>query len=127
MSAHDTAHAVADHAHGDGHGHGEHDFAHPMPVKTLLAVFFALIILTALTVGQASLHLGNLEVWICLAIATVKAALVMAYFMHMRHDKPFNVVVFLASFLFVALFLGFTLMDRSQYEETLDVNTTQLQ
>lgn len=124
MSAHDS-HGT--HASHDGHGHGDaHDFAHPMPVWQLLAVFFALIFFTILTVAQASMHLGAWEVWICLFIATIKATLVIAYFMHLRYDKSYNAVVFLASFLFVAIFMGFTLMDRSQYEETLDVNTTQL-
>ncbi len=111
MNAHDT--------HADGHG--PHDFAHPMPVKTLLAVFFALVFLTVLTVAQAQLHLGSWEVWISLFIATIKASLVMWFFMHLQHDKPFNRVVFFASFLFVALFLGFTLMDRAQYEERLEL------
>ena len=98
MSAHDHA--------DDGH-----DFAHPMPVSVLLGVFFALVFLTIVTVAQASFDFGNWDVAIVMVIATIKAALVMAFFMHLAFDKPFNVIVFLGSFVFVALFVIFTLSD----------------
>lgn len=95
------------------HGHTEdgHDFAHPMPVAVLLAVFFALVFLTIVTVAQASFDFGTWDVAIVMVIATIKAALVMAFFMHLAFDKPFNVIVFLGSFVFVALFVIFTLSD----------------
>jgi cytochrome c oxidase subunit 4 len=37
--------------------------------------------------------------------------LVMAFFMHLAFDKPFNVIVFLGSFVFVGIFVSFTLSD----------------
>lgn len=99
-------------AHGDdSHGHGEHDFAHPLPIPVLLAVFAALVVLTGITVGQASFDMGSFDVVIVMVIATIKASLVMAFFMHMAYDKPFNVICFLGSFVFVALFVIFTLGD----------------
>ena len=91
-----------------------------MPVWQLLAVFAALIILTALTVFQSKFDLGNLEVWLSLFIATVKASLVILFFMHMIHDKPLNVIVFMGSFIFVALFLGFVLMDAHGYKDVVE-------
>lgn len=103
-------------SHGDHHG-----FAHPAPVWQLLAVFFALIILTLLTVFQSTLDLGNLELALSLFIATVKASLVMLFFMHMIHDKPLNIIIFLSSFIFVALFLGFTLMDAAAYRDDIEL------
>ncbi len=103
----ETAASNADHGHHDEH----HGFAHPMPVWQLLAVFGALIVLTILTVYQATLDLGNLELVFSLFIATIKASLVIMFFMHMVYDKPLNAIFFLSSFIFVALFLGFTLMD----------------
>ncbi|MEC8554001.1 MAG: cytochrome C oxidase subunit IV family protein [Planctomycetota bacterium] len=103
-----------------GHGHG---FAHPMPVWQLLAVFFALIILTIATVYQATLDLGSMELVASLVIATIKASLVILFFMHMIHDKPLNAIFFLSSFIFVALFLGFTLMDAhgSGYQDKIEL------
>lgn len=97
------------------HGHAEdgHDFAHPMPVPMLLSVFGALVVLTVITVAQANFDLGSIDVAIVMFIATIKAALVAFFFMHLAFDKPFNVLVFFGSFVFVALFVIFTLGDAS--------------
>lgn len=102
--------------------HDEHDhayFSHPMPVYKLLGVFVALVTLTILTVAVSDLadvlHLGRFEIWISLGIATIKAGLVIFFFMHLLHDKPFNQMLFFATFFFVAMFIGITLMDTEQY------------
>jgi len=91
-----------------------------MPVSILLATFGALVMFTIVTVVVAKmLPLGRFEVWVSLGIATVKAVLVMLFFMHMLHDKGFNILVFLSSFLFAALFIGITLSDSEQYQSTI--------
>jgi cytochrome c oxidase subunit 4 len=97
-----------------------HGFAHPMPVWQLIAVFVALILLTVATVFQATLDLGNMELVVSLVIATIKASLVILFFMHMIHDKPLNAIAFIGSFIFVALFLGFTLMDAASYRDVVE-------
>jgi cytochrome c oxidase subunit 4 len=107
MSAHD-------------HSDDGHDFAHPMPIPVLLAVFFALTFLTIVTVAQASFDFGSFEVAVVMVIATVKAALVMAFFMHLAFDKPFNVIVFLGSFVFVALFVIATLSDSQMTADAME-------
>ena len=113
-------------SHGDSHG-GHAGFSHPMPVWMLLAVFFALLGLTFLTVFQAQFDLGNAEVWLSLTIATIKAGLVIAFFMHLLWDKPLNAIVILGSLIFVALFLGFTMMDAEGYRENLIYKSTILE
>ena len=110
-------------AHAD-HGHHDHGFSHPMPIWMLFSVFFALLFLTGLTVFQAQFDLGNAEIWASLTIATIKAALVILFFMHLLWDKPLNAIVILGSLIFVALFLGFTLMDAEGYRENLIYNST---
>ena len=116
QNVHGTSH---DHG-GHGHGHGDHHgFSHPMPIWMLLSVFFALLVLTGLTVYQSTFDLGNAEIWMSLTIATVKAGLVILFFMHLLWDKPLNAIVILGSLIFVALFLGFTLMDAEGYRENL--------
>lgn len=95
-------------------------FSHPMPLPILMATFGALIFFTIVTVVVAkTLPLGTFEVWVSIGIATVKAVLVLLFFMHMLHDKPFNVLVFLSSFLFVGLFIGIVLTDTDQYQDTI--------
>ena len=91
--------------------HSDEHLAHVMSPRTLVSVFTALVGLTLLTVAAAQISFGAWEVWVSLGIASVKAALVAIYFMHLRHDRPFNVIVFFSSLLFVALFLALTLMD----------------
>lgn len=107
------------HSHGnDAHGE-EHGFSHPMPIWMLLAVFVALLVLTFLTVFQAQFDLGDMEIVLSLTIATIKAGLVIAFFMHLWWDKPLNQIAILSSLIFVALFLGFTLMDAQGYHDRL--------
>ena len=107
---------MASHAHDLPHDE-HHRIGHVMPVPQLLAVFVALVALTFLTVWQGTqLELGRMELVVVLVIATLKAALVVAYFMHLRYDKPLNALAFLFSLLFVALFLGLTLMDAWTYQ-----------
>ena len=95
------------------HGHSDdvHDFAHPMPIPVLLAVFVALTVLTIITVAQSSFDLGGFDILIVMGIATIKASLVICFFMHLAFDKPFNMIVFVGSFVFVGLFVIFTLSD----------------
>jgi cytochrome c oxidase subunit IV len=118
---HDQHEKSDGHAHdGHSHHHGHHGFAHPSPIWQLLAVFFALLALTVATVYQSTLDLGDFEIWASLTIATIKAALVILFFMHMIHDKPFNIIMFLGTLVFVALFLGFTLMDAHNYKDLIE-------
>ena len=88
-----------------------YDFAHPLPVSLLFGVFVALTILTVITVAQASFDLGSYDVLVVMIIATIKACLVGAFFMHLAWDKPFNIICFVGSFVFVGLFIMFTLFD----------------
>ncbi len=90
-----------------------------MEPKTLLAVFLALVTLTIVTVLVASLKPGSWEIWISLGIATVKAILVLLYFMHLRYDSGFNAFVFICSLTFLFLFLSFALMDTQEYAPLL--------
>ncbi|MEM9826746.1 MAG: cytochrome C oxidase subunit IV family protein [Planctomycetota bacterium] len=107
---------MSDHEHADD----GYNFAHPMPVPMLLIVFAALTLLTIVTVAQASFDFGSYDVLIVMAIATVKAGLVAFFFMHLAWDKPFNVLLFLGSFVFVGLFVIFTLGDASGVADSLE-------
>jgi cytochrome c oxidase subunit IV len=104
--------------HADSHSE-HHGIGHVIPVPVLIAVFLALIVLTVVTVAASYLPLGDLEIWVAMSIATVKAALVAAYFMHLRYDNPLNAVLFMIGLLFVGLFVGFVLMDAEQYRSDL--------
>jgi cytochrome c oxidase subunit IV len=102
--------AVAD--TGDAH-------VHIVPFRVLATVFATLLALTVVTVAVTRVDLGNFNLWIAMAIATVKASLVVLYFMHMRYDQPFNAVVFITALLVVALFIGIALIDTGAYQPDL--------
>ena len=102
------------------HNHDdEHGFAHPAPLPLLFAVFGGLVILTVLTLLLAG-NMGPFGFVVAMVIATAKAGLVMAFFMHMVWDKPFNVMCFLGSVLFVFLFIGMTMTDTDHYQDSID-------
>jgi cytochrome c oxidase subunit IV len=111
-----TTDSHASHHPSPGEDHG---IGHVIPASVLIGVFLALVALTVVTVAASYLPLGDLEIWIAMSIATVKAALVAAYFMHLRYDNPLNAVMFIFGLLFVALFVGFVLMDAAQYRSDL--------
>jgi cytochrome c oxidase subunit 4 len=106
------------HGHDDGHGgedHGDGDtgavHVHIASSRFYLGIFSALIVLTVLTVRVSYYDFGQANIIIALLIATLKASLVAAFFMHLRHDKLFNTLAFLSAFLFLALFILLTYDD----------------
>lgn len=102
--------------HDDDHGHG---LSHVAPVKVLVATGGTLLVLTVVTVLATKVDFGaNINLAIAMAIAVVKATLVVLFFMHLRYDRLFHSVVFIGAVLAAALFVGFTLMDSNQYQQT---------
>ncbi|MEM7166507.1 MAG: cytochrome C oxidase subunit IV family protein [Planctomycetota bacterium] len=103
---------MANDNHQDGEHHG---VGHVVPVSLLVQVLVALLFLTGVTVWSAGYDLGWANIYLAMLIASVKAFLVVAFFMHLRWDKPFNQIVFVGTLIFVALFLVFSLMDTRAY------------
>ena len=56
---------------------------------TLVVVWAALIALTWLTVRVSGLGFGTLSILAPFLIASVKAFLVVDYFMHLKYERPF--------------------------------------
>jgi len=109
--------------HSAPHEAHDHGFAHVVPYELLVGVFASLMVLTFITVAATWVDLGNLNLWIAMGIATMKAALVVLYFMHLRYDSPFNAVVFVTALVFMWLFLAITISDTVQYVPTLNTPT----
>lgn len=104
----------------DSHGHDD-AIAHTMSVRSLVSVWGALMVFTVLTVWASQQGLGSQASFtIAMVIATIKAGLVMAIFMHLWWDKRLNLFVFLGAFLFVLLFIGMALTDKSEYKPDID-------
>ena len=123
---------MADQHRHEGHNQDEHSMhhghSHVASKKVLIGTFGALIFLTFMTVAATSIDLGpKLNLVLAMVIATIKAGLVCAFFMHLIYDKLIHSVAFLGALLFALLFISFTLMDSSQYQQDViweDQNST---
>ena len=80
-------------------------------LNTYRAVFVALIALTAITVAVAFLNLGMLNNVVALGIATVKATLVLLYFMHVRGSSTLTKVAIAGGIAFFVILVVLTLSD----------------
>jgi cytochrome c oxidase subunit IV len=94
----------------------KNDLAHVVDVRVLLAVFAALVALTAITVAVSYFNFGPLNLMVALGVATIKAALVAIWFMHLRYDGGLNAFIFLVGVVFLGLFLAITMLDSVQYQ-----------
>jgi cytochrome c oxidase subunit 4 len=84
---------------------------HVHPASTYYKIFGALVILTLVTVGLAQVHLGEWNFFIAVVIATIKASLVASFFMHLKDDNRFNVLIFVGSLIFMGVFFVYTMND----------------
>ncbi|HEX2898045.1 MAG TPA: cytochrome C oxidase subunit IV family protein [candidate division Zixibacteria bacterium] len=88
-----------------------HEHNHVLPLKVYMGVATALLVLTIITVVVAQFHFGEFNLIIAMAVAAVKATLVALYFMHLRYDSRMYAIVFVGSLMFLAVFIGFTMLD----------------
>jgi cytochrome c oxidase subunit 4 len=109
-----NAHA---HEHDDGKVH-----AHVAPALFYWGIFAALIVLTVITVGASYVDFGAANTVIAVLIATVKATLVATFFMHLSHDKAFNSIILVMSFVFLGIFIFLTDQDVSTRNSLDDAN-----
>lgn len=106
------------------HDHGDEFDVHPHVSSTkgnavILGILFAL---TFLTVAAYRIRLGDANLTVALLIATVKAALVCTFFMHLKYEKAFNTLFFVGTLAFVGVFFFFTHNDTG-YRGEIDGRT----
>ena len=105
-------------AAADSH-HDDHGLSHVASIKVLVGTGGTLLFLTIVTVLATKVDFGaNINLAIAMAIAVLKATLVVLFFMHLKYDRLFHSVVFVGALLAASLFVGFTLMDSNQYQQT---------
>jgi cytochrome c oxidase subunit 4 len=84
---------------------------HVAPKSMYYGVFGALIVGTALTVLVAFYDLGALNNIVMLLIASVKALLVVLFFMHVRWSTRLTWVVAASGFVWLIIMFGLTMTD----------------
>lgn len=89
---------------------GDH---HIIELRVLALIWVLLLNLTIITVVASTFHFGRLNIWVAVAIATIKSSLVLMYFMHLRYERKIFTYFFLLGVLILALFIGFVFFDIS--------------
>lgn len=96
-------------------GHNNHESHHIIPLGTYMKVLLVLLVLTVLTVLVAKpvsgFDAGILNAAIAFGIASVKAALVMAIFMHLKYDNKLYLAIIISGIFFVVLLYLFSILD----------------
>jgi cytochrome c oxidase subunit 4 len=90
----------------------EHETQHePTSYGVYFLTWFALLLLTSITTTAAGMDFGSFSVFVALVIASVKAAIVLYLFMHLKHEsRLFHIMVFLV-LLCLVIFIGLTFTD----------------
>ena len=104
--------------------HHDDQIGHVVPVKFLVFICCILLFLTAVTVWVSrydftEINIAEMGIILALGVATVKATIVGLYFMHLRWDRAFIGFIFVASILFVVLFIGIALTDTMEYQPSI--------
>ena len=82
-----------------------------VPVSTYVTIFVSLLVLTAATYYVAIFDFGWMNTPIALAVALLKASLVVIYFMGVRYNTPLTKVVVISGFCWLLIMFGLTLND----------------
>jgi cytochrome c oxidase subunit IV len=92
------------------HEHTEHT-EHIVSPGTYAVIIISLLTLTGLTVAAAYVNLGRFNIVVALAIATLKATLVVLIFMHAKYVPERTKLVIIAGIFWLLLLLLMTLSD----------------
>lgn len=90
----------------------EHSATQHVSVGTYWTVFALLMVLLIVTIAVAFfIHAGDLNLIIALVIATIKAALVVLFFMHVKYASRLTKIFVCAAFLWLAILFALTFAD----------------
>jgi cytochrome c oxidase subunit 4 len=84
---------------------------HIVSPKIYAVIFGSLMLGTYITYKAAYVNLGKFNIVIALGIATIKATLVVLYFMHARYSPKRTQLVIVCSVFWLAILLALTLTD----------------
>jgi cytochrome c oxidase subunit 4 len=84
---------------------------HVISVRTNLTIYAILMALLVLTIAVAYVNLGALGVPVALTIATIKAVLILLYFMHVKFSPKLVWVFSGAAFFWLLILLALSFND----------------
>jgi cytochrome c oxidase subunit 4 len=78
---------------------------------TYVIIWITLLALTATTITVAGMHLGRFSTLTALVIASIKASLVLWFFMHLKYEKRFFKYLLLIPIATLTFMIGLTFID----------------
>ena len=91
---------------------------HPS-ARTYYTVFASLLGLLAVTVLAGALNLGAAGLFVAAVIATIKAVLILLFFMHVAYSPRLTWAVAAAAFFWLAILFGLTFSDYATRNATV--------
>ncbi len=89
----------------------EEQQGHTGKTRTYLIVWSLLLALTATTITVAGMHLGRFSTLTALVIASIKASLVLWFFMHLKYEKRLFKYLLLIPIATLTVIIGLTFLD----------------
>ena len=84
---------------------------HLVATKTFVFVWLALLCLTGLTIEAAHLRMGEWSMVANIAISSVKASLVLWFFMHLKYEKRLFKLLLFVPIITISIIIGLTFFD----------------
>jgi len=85
---------------------------HISTIKSYVGIWLTLLAGTLLTVVAAKIDLGHFNVVVALTIATIKATLVVLFFMHVKYAREkLTKMVIIAALFWLAILLALSMAD----------------
>lgn len=122
-----VGHTSPQHAPHGAHVMESHETGHHIvPVSTYIKVITSLMVLLIITLAAAAVdfakmspNLAWLNITIAMAIAIVKAIIIIMYFMHVKYSSKLVCVFAFAAFYWVMILFGMTYVDYFARPESL--------
>jgi cytochrome c oxidase subunit 4 len=85
--------------------------SHFVATKTFVFVWIALLCLTGLTIKAAQMQMGEWSMVANIAIASIKASLVLWFFMHLKYERRLFKLLLFVPLITISIIIGLTFVD----------------
>ncbi len=87
------------------------DSHHIVPYRVYAIILAFLLLMTAISVAVTQIELATLTIFVALLLASIKSAVVLYYFMHLKFDSIFIRIMVAAIFVLVGIVFFITFLD----------------
>ena len=88
-------------------------------LPALLITWVVLCALASVSAFLGTVDLHGLSTLVSVVIASIMAIVAALYFMHLRYDHPFYIIMLVLTLIFITIFISFSLTDTTAYKDQL--------